>query len=158
MESFLSDGMGKYKLASATMVAFGKAIEHRLHEVLKTRAPDDWGSFVPEAPIAPRSTRYWSEYPLFNAKIDGALHGTAVQISIDVNWYEADGEYPFYCAWLKPHDQFIGGMNTFTWSDKVERVDRGIRLNPDPNDFNLESDLGVLLDDLVKFMNAHAPP
>jgi hypothetical protein len=156
MERFLAEGMTRYKRASAALVSFGRAVEARLQAILAARATAAWGRFVPEKGRRPKSTKYWSEYPLFNAKWDGQLDGKPAQLSIDVNWFDAEGDTPFYAVSLDPAESLTDGLRSFRWRAGVRALDdgRGIRLEPDPAKFDLERDFGVLLDELARFLSA----
>lgn len=157
MIEFLSVGMGKYKQASATMVAFGKEIEVRLQSILSARSTSEWGWFVPnQTKKKTRSTKYWSEYPLFNAKIDGRIGESEVTISIDVNWYDSERDYPFYSAWLTPADRYRVALEEFEWRNPTYGFSRGVRLDPDEDDFDLERDFRLLLDELSRFLEVNA--
>ena len=52
----------------------------------------------------------------------------------------------------------IGSDKKFVWNQKVtffSGYTKGIRLDPDETDFNLERDLGILLDELIRFLEAN---
>ena len=98
IDDFLSVGMSRYKQASATLVAFRQEVESRLQRILTARAPDRWGRFVPDRVKPIKSTRTWSQYPAVLAQINGAIDGATVSITIDISWWNAEGEYPFYEA------------------------------------------------------------
>lgn len=155
MDDFLSEGMKKYKKAAATMVSFGKEIEKRLQNILANRKTKGWGKFIPEETRIPRSTKYWSDYPEFNAKIEGTLGKANVRINIEINWYESEHEYPFYRAWLEPSDPYLKSISDFDWKDGVIQEGNGIRLYPREEDFNIERDFNFLLDELVRYFNSY---
>jgi hypothetical protein len=152
IEEFLSLGMQRYKQASATMVSFGQEVEARLQRILSERTPDRWGNFLPDHVKQAKSTRYWSQYPVLNAKIDGTINGAAVRITIEINWYQSESEYPFYSAWLDPADPYLQAMSEFDWSNGVYFEENGIRLAPDEEDFALERDFNILLNEFVNFL------
>jgi len=161
IDEFLSVGLKKYRPASAAMVTFGKEIESRLQAILSKR--EDWGSFVPKKGKPPKSTTYWSQYPLLNGKIDGRINSADVRISIDINWYLSEREYPFYIVRLDPVEPYEKGMAEFDWSmgvawyeNEVEGT-KGIRLTPTEDDFALERDFGLLLSELVRFLKTQKP-
>ena len=153
-EEFLSLGMKKYKQASATLVSFGQEVEERLQRILSERTPDKWGNFVPDQTKRTKSTKYWSQYPVLNAKIDGTVGGAAVRISVDINWYQSEREYPFYSVWLDPGDPYLEAMSEFDWRDDVNFSESGIRFVPNENDFALERDFGILLDEIARFLGS----
>jgi hypothetical protein len=146
-DEFLREGMKRYGQAAYVLVAFGKEVEGRLHAVLKTR--QNWGSFVPVNAAKPRSTRYWSEYPLLNAKVDGQLRGKELVITISVNWYKSETHYPFYSVFVEPRTLLDNEMSQRRWPQGIEYQEGQLRLVPDPEDFDLERDLGRLLDAFV---------
>jgi hypothetical protein len=156
-DEFLSVGMKKYRSASAAMVRFGKEIESRLQAILSKR--EDWGSFVPKNGKSPKSTTYWSQYPLLNGRIDGKINGADVQIFIDINWFQSEREYPFYSVYLYPGEAYRKAMAEFSWSGSVSwyEEEEVIRLTPNENDFALERDFGLLLSELVRFLKAQKP-
>ncbi len=151
LDDFLSVGLSRYKQASATLVAFGQEVESRLQGILSDRPPDKWGRFVPERVKPMRSTKYWSQYPTLNAKILGAIGGVTVTITIDLNWYLSEREYPFYSAWFDPAEPYASVLGDFDWIDGVAPYGSGIRFEPDENDFALERDFGLILDEVERF-------
>ena len=146
-DEFLREGMRRYGRAAYVLVAFGKEVESRLQTVLKTR--QNWGSFVPGNAAKPRSTRYWSEYPLLNAKVDGELRGKKGIITLSVNWYQSKSEYPFYCVFVEPKDLLDNEMAERDWPPDFEYREGQLRLLPDSENFDLERDCGRLLDAFV---------
>lgn len=154
MDEFLSIGMEKYRGASATLVSFGKEVEKRLHAILSQRRAGEWGRFVPDQAKLPKSTKYWSEYPLLNANIAGRVGGAEVKVFIAINWYASEREYPFYFASLDPVGPFETAMAAFNWSGNVKWNGDGIQLDANEDDFALERDFGILLNELVRFLSA----
>jgi len=158
-EEFLAEGMKRYKQATAVMVSFGKTIETRLQNILSDRTHEQWGNFVPDEAKKTKSTKYWSEYPLFNAKIDGSIATNYICIATGINWYESENEYPFYAVWIEPKGFFQQELREFRWQNRVYLYEtdtsyiHGIRLDPDENDFNLKRDFNQLLNELVRFFN-----
>ena len=154
VDEFVAVGMGRYREASATLVAFGEEVEKKLQSILTNRAAERWKPFVPNETKSSRSTRYWSKYPLLNAKLDGFFKGTAITVSIAINWYESEGEYPFYCLNFEPEGSYSYEMTQFKWRQNVLCDGRCLRINPCPEDFNLKRDFGVLLDEAVRFLGS----
>ena len=152
IDRFVAEGMGRYRRASATLVAFGEEVERRLQLILSNRAKDKWGAFVPSTTKPTRSTRYWSKYPLLNAKIDGTIGEQELMVSIAINWYEADGDYPFYSLSFEPVDRYAESMAQFPWCEKVVCDGSSLRLDPDPQDFGLERDFTLLFDEATRFL------
>ena len=158
MDEFLAVGMKRYKQASSTMVSFGKEIEARLQKILASRTPEAWGRFVPTAGRKARSTKFWSEYPLFNAKIDGTIGSESFRLYISINWFDSETEYPLYVAGLEPHQlyqRYEAPMEEFEWRHGVLsfKTSKGVRLDPSEDDFDLERDFGILLDEFVRFLD-----
>jgi hypothetical protein len=160
MDLFVAEGMRRYKRASATLVSFGKAVESRLQAMLVRRKPKDWAPFAPERGNRAKSTKYWSEYPLFNAKIDGHLDASALRISIDVNWFDSDGDYPFYAVRFEPAEPLREEVLAHPWEHRIRALEdgSGVRFDPSPDDFDLERDFGVLLDEVIGFLGARGHP
>jgi len=156
-DEFIREGMSRYGRASHVLVAFMKEVEGKLQAVLKER--QTWGTFKPSEASKTKSTRYWSAYPLLNAKIDGELRGKQVSIQLSVNWYQSDGGYPFYSVLVYPKDDGLDNeMSRQEWPEGLEYEQGQLRLWPDPEDFNLERDCGRLLDGFVEFLSASARP
>ena len=152
IDRFVAEGMGLYRRASATLVAFGEELERRLQLILSSRPKDKWGAFAPSTTRPTRSTRYWSKYPLLNAKIDGTIGEEELTVSIAINWYEAEGDYPFYSLSFEPADQHAKSMAEFEWCGKVVYDGAGLRLDPDQKDFDLERDFALLLNEATRFL------
>jgi hypothetical protein len=154
-DEFVALGMARYKQAAATLVAFGKEVEVQLQQILEKRNPEKLGGFIPKAAKAPRSTKYWSAYPLLNAKLDGEFLGESVTITIMVNWYEAEGEYPVYELDLEPWKPYVDAMKEFDWQNNVSFIsEKKIQLMPNESDFNLAQDFDILLDEISRFFNS----
>jgi len=133
------------------MVKFGKEIENRLQNILETR--DDWGQFIPDKEAYARSTRFWSEYPLLNARKEGSIKGQAAKVIINISWYQSDSYYPFYSIQIDPrHKIFSEELKTFDWNPNFHLIDNALIFYPDPDDFNLERDFNMLLDEFVRFL------
>ena len=156
-DKFLSAGMKRYKQATAVMISFDQVIETRLQELILSRPSDKWGQFEPSSEARVQTIRTWMKYPQLTVRIDGKLNSTDVSIAIAINWWEeSHSEYPFYQIWLDPTDNYVASMKNFVWNQKVtffSGYTKGIRLDPDEADFNLERDLGILLDELVRFLD-----
>ena len=141
-EKFIAEGMKRYKQASYVLVKFGQEIESQLKDILNARK--EWGKFKPKEQGVARSTRFWSAYPLLNAKLDGKLKDHDIQrdihITIAVNWYQAEGDYPFYCVWIEPNDFILDKMVEYGWNSAFEFKENALRFIPDPKDFDLTRD------------------
>ncbi|MFC1579162.1 hypothetical protein ACFL3Y_02110 [Pseudomonadota bacterium] len=157
-EEFVALGMSRYKQASATLVSFGKEVETRLQKILAKRIPDGFTGFIAKESKMPRSTKYWSAYPLLNAKLDGEFATSPLTITIAVNWFESDTEYPIYTLTLDQNNTISDSMKEFDWQNHVQLYsDRGIQFFPNENDFNLERDFDILLDEISKFFDSLKP-
>ena len=150
LTAFIEEGMKTYKKASSILVRFGKEIENRLKNILTERK--EWGKFIPKKEATARSTAYWSEYPLLNAKIEGEYSGTTAKLVIAVNWYQSDESYPFYAVWFEPHEPFTDIISNFSPQENFETAGRELDFFPNENDFNLERDFNRLLDEWVKLL------
>lgn len=80
MEEFIEEGIKRYKEASYVMVKFGKEVESRLQNILEDR--QEWGAFIPEKEAYAKSTKYWSKYPLLNARKEGSIKGQESKVII----------------------------------------------------------------------------
>ncbi len=150
-ESFLQEGMRRYKQAANVLVNFGKEIEAQLKAILKNQ--NDWGQFTPKKNAYARSTTYWSAYPLLNAKLDGEFKGENIKIVIAVNWYQSEDDYPFYVVWIEPDEQYYALLEQYDWNSNFEFVEGTLRFYPSPDDFNLVRDFDGLLAEFVKFLS-----
>lgn len=156
LTKFLEEGMKKYKEASRLMFLFGNIIEKILQEILEKRK--NWGIFVPQKTKKTRSTRYWSEYPLLNAEIYGTINSKKCLIRIEINWYESDTEYPFYTVCFRDSDSldnFILNKIINYQSENLFGVykELGLKMYPDPNNFDLFRDFNLLIDEFVKIIS-----
>jgi hypothetical protein len=154
MDEFLSAGLKRFRQGTAVMISFEEGIETRLQKILSERTPDEWGSFVSTAKTKVKSTKGWKEFPHLKARIDGKLGDEKVNITIAVNWWESESHYPFYEIFLDPKGLWQNPMKEFEWGRKVcefSAYNKGIRLDPDEDDFNLERDFGILLDAPLRF-------
>ena len=150
MEEFVALGVARYKQATRVMVSFGKEVESQLKTVLENRKA--WGQFNPTNEVRAKSTTYWSEYPLLNAKLVGELRGAKVAVVLAVNWYQSDTDYPLYCVFLEPHQPYLESLAEFEWNPPFELNERSLRFYPDPDDFNLIRDANRLLDEFTRFL------
>jgi len=147
---FLEEGMKRYKQAAMVMVAFGKEVESILQSVLQKH--DDWGNFKPVSGARAKSTTYWSNYPLLNAKIEGKYKNERIILSLAVNWYKSKGDYPYYSIGIENTDKFLDLESDFDWSKDFEFVDKDLRYYPDPKSFDIEGDLKKILEEFSRFL------
>lgn len=153
MEEFIEEGVKRYKEASYVMVKFGKEIESRLQKILEDR--QEWGAFITEKEAYARSTKFWSEYPLLNARKEGSIKGQGAKVIINISWYQSDSYYPFYSVQIDPrHKIFPEELNAFDWNPNFELIDNALVFYPDPDDFDLEKDFNMLLDEFVRFLKS----
>jgi len=152
LKDFLSEGMKRYKQASKIMTEFFRYTQSELQEILKKRK--DWGSiFKPKETTKVRSTKYWDEYPLINASISGTIGNNPVIIQIAINWFRSDSNYPFFIVrFYDAPDKLYEKVSSFKKHRKFEisKDEDGLVLNPDPEDFNLERDFNLLIDEFLK--------
>ncbi len=153
-DDFLAEGMKSYKKASMIMGAFFNNIQSKLQDILKSRK--EWGTFHPKETKAIRSTKYWADYPYINAQIHGTHNGEPTVVEIAVNWFYAETDYPFYWAYVySPQEKYDKKILSYPKEGKIKRyTDRHghgfLILMPNPEDFNLERDFNILLDEFVK--------
>jgi len=152
LKQFIEKGMKRYKEASRLMVLFGKTIEGELQGILSARK--DWGKFKPDMAKKKISTKYWSEYPLLNAKIFGKIGQKDFTIRIAINWFQSENDDPFYeiclenCTDQELLDKFTGYNHNGIFVIR----ENSIILYPDPKDFNLHRDFNKLIDEFIKII------
>lgn len=146
MQDFIAEGMKRYGEAALVMVKFGKSIESQLKEILNNR--NKWGKLIPSDGAKAKSTTYWSEYPLLNARRNFKLVDKDVILTIAINWYNTKNNNPVYCVWFEPRDLFANNLSnkSFEPNDNLSIANSELRFNPDLEDFNLERDFNRLLD------------
>ena len=164
-EKFIEEGIKRYKEASKVMVSFGEQIESKLKSILENR--NEWTNFTKLSKEArAKSTKYWSKYPLLNAKLKGKLkhkdEDIEILIGIAISWYESDLDYPLYSLWMKrsgstleeKFKQFEEEFERFEWGSNCKYVEeKQIVYIPKSEDFNLERDFNILLDEFNRFLN-----
>jgi len=153
LKQFIEEGVTRYKETSRLMVLFGKTIEGELQSILSTR--NNWGKFNPEKTIhSVGSTRYWSEYPLLNAKIFGKIGQKECTIRIAINWYKSDIEHPYYeiCLEKGADEELLIKFTEYNESGIFEVRENSIILCPNPEDFNLHRDFNKLIDEFIKII------
>ena len=163
MDGFLSVGLERFRKGTAVMISFEKEIEARLQKILSGRRREEWGSFVPDAKAKVKSSYIWKQYPHLSAFIKGELGGAEVTMTIAINWYQSETNYPYYEIYLQlpkgdaekePNSTPLKSLKEFPRAGKVHYFHAWIdalRLDPDEDDFNLERDFSILLDQLVGF-------
>ena len=156
-EKFIEEGFKRYKEASKVMVYFGKLLESKLKSILENR--NEWANFIKKEARA-KSTMYWSEYPLLNAKLKGKLKDKDkdIEIVISINWYQSELDYPFYSLWMEHSPPTLKEkFKRFEWGSNCKHYDDGkknqLTYIPKPEDFNLERDFNILLDEFNRFLN-----
>mgnify|MGYP006282151057 CR=1 FL=1 len=152
MDTFVHEGLARYRQAGATLVAFGEEVERRLQKLLTEGPKDGWGRFVPASDARARSTRYWSKYPLLNAKLDGKIDGADATITLAVNWWEAEGDYPFYALHIEPTANHIDAIRDFDWQNDIKPAREGIVYEPNPEILDLQEGFRRLLDEAGRFL------
>jgi hypothetical protein len=153
LDVFLAEGMKRFKQASATMVAFEEALQVRMRTILSDRAEVGWGSFVPNGESATKSSRYWKQYPGLSAWIDGTFRSADLQIHIAINWYSQESDSPLFCGWLYPFAEYRNEFARHEWSEGTSKHENGICIAPCEDDLDLERDYGLILDELVRFLD-----
>ena len=173
-EKFIEEGFKRYKEASKVMVSFGEKLESRLQSILENRftkkearaKSTKYGSRYPlfnaKEVIKTHKTHYWSEKLEFKAKLEGKLKDQDIVILIAVNWYSSESDDPFYSVWMEDSGTTLektleDKFKQFEWGStvSVKYIDGKNRLAyiPKPEDFNLERDFKILLDEFNRFLN-----
>jgi hypothetical protein len=145
--------MKRYKQAKKVIAQFYKNTRTSLQEILRKRK--SWGDFEPGEIPKIKSTQYGGDYPYINAQIEGKIHGEKVKIEIAVDWYESDSDYPFYCIRFYENNKYDDKISSYEEHGKVKRYrnmygSEMLIYVPDPNDFSLDRDLNLLIDEFIK--------
>ena len=149
-EEFVAEGMKRYREAALILVNFGREIEASLKTVLEK--PRDWGKFAPKKEVRAKSTKYWSEYPLLNARLEGDFNGEDIVLIIAVNWYKSNTDYPFYAIRIETQKNYDAELKQFQWKDPFQYKESALRYLPDPDDFNLARDFDQLIEEFARFL------
>ncbi len=154
MTEFLAEGLKQYKKASHVMTVFFRNTQAELQGILERRKK--WGSvFEPKGTVKIKSTKYWDEYPFINAFIDGTIEGEAARIGIAINWYQSKSEYPIFGVWLQVGpEKKVHNIRAYIKKGRFELAEEiaGLNMDPNPEDFNLERDFNILIDEFVKIL------
>lgn len=152
LTAFLSEGMRNYKKASFIMQRFFNNTQSTLQNILKQRR--EWGAFVPGEVRKVKSTKYWDAYPLINAQIGGKVGKVPTTIEIAINWFQSETDYPFYAiGFYEPVYFNETKLSSYKQTGKVKYLNNGLKLFPDPADFNLDRDFNLLITELLKTLN-----
>ena len=152
-KEFIEEGLKRYKEARKVMVNFDKLIKKMLIDILEDR--DTWGNFTKKNKVRIRSTTYGPDYPLLNAKLKGEFQKKDAEITIAVNWYESEVDYPFYSVWMtNSNPTWQEKFEQFGWSSNFRIYNNQLIYDPDPKDYDLERDFHSLLDEFNKFLSA----
>ncbi len=154
VDQFIEVGMKKFKQASVVMLTFQETMESRLQSILMERKGDLWDKYFSSGKCSSKTTRTWNKYPSANATMLGEEDVSTCTVGVAVDWFDADNEYCAYRVWLDPRDKFQDQMNSFEWSERTYMSRWGLCFNPNENDFNLERDFEILLDEIVRFLES----
>lgn len=154
MKEFLAEGMNRYKQASKVMMEFFKNTQAELQEILKRKK--EWGdTFKRKEIITVKSTKFWDEYPLINAQIEGTIDGKTARIQISINWFRSDLEYPYYSIEFYDAPEKFYKNISYEKQGKYELLDQNwLIFYPDPKDFNLDRDFNLLIDEFLSAISA----
>lgn len=148
---FLAEGMRRYKEATDVLRVFVTNIEAELQHVLDAR--EDWSPLVPTEGSTASSTRYWSTYPLLNARRKVTYNDKECLLILNINWFEAEGNYPFYAVALATSQKRLSVEATYESDSAFFVTEDGLCMYPDPDDFNIHRDFNLLLDELFKHVS-----
>ena len=155
LKEFLADGLKRYKKASHVMMEFFTNTQDELQGILKRKK--DWGSaFKPKETKMVRSTKYWDKYPLINAQIEGTVGGKPVIIKIAIDWFTSESEYPIYEVWLdEGPDILYENISAYKKRArfKLMKDNLGLIFDPSPEDFDLERDFNILINEFVRTLS-----
>jgi hypothetical protein len=151
LNNFLAEGMKRYKKASEIMIEFYENVKLKLQQILENRK--EWEIFKPGEVKKIKSTKFWDKYPFANAQIAGKINGRPATIKIGINWYASESDYPFYGIWFydTKADEYIEKLKSYKKHGKVELSNdkNSLVLYPNPDDFDLERDFNLLLDEFL---------
>lgn len=145
---FLKEGMQRYKEATDVLRTFVSGIEDELKQVLDTR--EEWSPLSPTGESAATSTKYWSTYPLLNARRGVTYKGAEYSLVLNINWSEAEGNYPFYAVALVTSKERLSVAETYTPTAPFFTEQAGLCMYPDPEDFDIQRDFTVLIDEFLQ--------
>lgn len=152
MKEFLAEGFRRYKQAYHVISEFSTNTQNELQDIIIKRK--NWGSaFKPKELNKVKSYKY-GDPGIFNAQIEGTIEGKPATLRISVNWFQSESDYPFYEIWFYdgPESAYekTGSFKTKGRIEMSGADHRGLKMYPDPNDFDLERDYNALIDEFVR--------
>ncbi|PIP77874.1 MAG: hypothetical protein COZ80_01455 [Ignavibacteria bacterium CG_4_8_14_3_um_filter_37_9] len=149
IDTFINEGFSRYKKATDVYNTFRKELQNKLQLILKTR--QDWGLVVPQLESI-KSTTFWPEYPLLNARITCEYKEKQLIIVIAVNWYQSETDIPFLGLWIEKGKEFWLTQDQFNWNSQFKYIDHGLRFYPNPENYGLEEHFNDLLDEFLRYI------
>jgi len=149
MESFLKEGILRYREAFNTIRTFEDNITKRLKDILKERT--DWNDFLPDK-ASIRHTNPGRYYTWKNAVISGVKKSdnTHRELQIGITWDENDPYY-FFANFSNDPTKFAYSQS----SDKIQAKNAWATLLcivPGNDEFDLDRDYNLVLDELLKYI------
>jgi hypothetical protein len=148
-ENFLKEGIKRYKQASEIYFTFRKELQNKLQLILKTRK--NWGLLKPNISSV-KSTYFAPDYPLLNSRIVCELNSKTLTIVIAVNWYQSENDFPFFVLWIEKDTDFITKQEQFNLNSNFEFKENGLRLNINPENYEIEKDFNSIIDEFLRFI------
>jgi hypothetical protein len=153
-KEFLAEGLKNFKKASFVVKEFVGNTQRELQGVLSKRK--GWGTaFKPKEAIKVKSWRYWYGQAFINAEKVGTINGEDAYLDIGINWYQSELDYPFYEVWLEEGPDLVyENLKKYKKRGRFEltKDNIGLKFYPNPEDFDLERDFNLLIDEFVKIL------
>ena len=153
IDTFLYEGMSRYKKANEVYHTFRRELQSKLQLILKTR--EDWGDIEPDIETI-KSTTYWPEYPLINARITCDWKGKSIVIVIAVNLYDVEDDFPVLCLWIEKGKKYWPSQEVFVWSNEFTYEKHQLRFQPNSDSFILEDDFEKLFNEFVSYVTLYS--
>ena len=149
-DKFLKEGISRYKQATYVYFTFRRELQDKLQIILKNY--NSWGKLKPDFKSI-KSTTYGQDYPLLNARISFLKEDELLTMTIAVNWYNSENDFPFFEVFLENENNRASLFEQFNWNPPFDINGRSLRYFPDPEKYDLDKDLTALLNEFVRAIN-----
>jgi len=145
---FIKEGISRYKQANQVYLTFRDEMQKKLQSILRNRK--NWGTLKPNFKSI-RSTLF--KGAALNARIKVECDGVVQIIVIVIDWQISETDFPYFCVWLEDSNNKIIHTKQINWSDNYFYEDKSLRFKPNPDNYNLEKDFSLLLDEFIRAFN-----
>ncbi|WP_068546548.1 hypothetical protein [Thalassotalea crassostreae] len=152
IDTFIYEGITRYKKANEVYHTFRRELQNKLQLIIKTR--DDWGDIVPDLDSI-KSTTYWPEYPLINARVQCEWHGEQIIIMIALNWYDSGDDLPLLALWIEKGRKYWPSQESFAWSEDFTFEKSQLRYKPNPDSYVLEDEFDKIFNEFLNFTSKY---